>query len=175
MRSSFVGVALCCFVMAASCNEVAGIKEPVSGEGGSAPAATGIDRFYGTWNAVDGVVTLKNCPEATTLTMQSGQLVLAKGTDIPLVVFSPPCQLAASVDGEIATLTAGQTCTVPGDATKSVPTFDFVYELSTFTLAATDPNRATESITARVTLSNASTGAKVDVCEYEESATFTKL
>jgi hypothetical protein len=107
--------------------------------------------------------------------MQTGQVVLAKGADVPLVILSGGCQLVASVDGDTASLNVGQTCTLQGDAAKSTPTFAFVYGVSTFTLSATDPSQATESLTARVTLSNAATGAQVEICDYEESASFTKL
>ena len=177
MRSRFVASALCCFVMAVGCNEVAGIKDPVSGEGGaggtSGAPASGVDRFYGTWSSTDGSVVLSNCPDAKTLTNQSGSIVLAKTADVPLVFIIGGCNLTATVSGDVASLNAGQGCVAMGDANNATVTF--AYGSSSFTLDTRDPTKASESLTAKATLSNPTTGATIEVCDYEESATFTKL
>ena len=164
-----------CVVGALGCNEIAGIKDPVGGEGGTPGVIAGVERFSGTWNSTNGAITLKNCRLASSLTMQTGSLVLAKGPANSLLVITDSCSLSTTVVGDTASFDPGQSCVLQGDASTSTPTLTIDYGAATFTLAAGSTTQATESITAVVTFSNAETGVKVDTCGYEESATFTKL
>ncbi len=171
-RLRFLVSALCCFVMAVGCNEVAGIKDPVSDEGGAGPAA-GIDRFYGTWSSSNGSYTVSNCSKATTASNQKAQVVLAKTQEFPLVVIIEGCSLATTVAGDVASLNDGQRCVAMGDATNNTVTLN--YGPSTFSLEPGSSTQATESLTAKLVISNPTTGATIETCDYEEAATFTKL
>ena len=159
------------------CNEIAGIKDPVGSEAGASggPAVTGIDRFYGTWSTADGVLTLRNCQSAKSLTMQTGQVLLAKSPAAGLLFIIDGCQLATTVTGDVASFDPGQRCVARGDTSTSTATVTINYRESSFALVAGSSTQATESLTARVEFSNADTGVVLDACDYEESATFTKL
>lgn len=159
------------------CNEIAGIKDPVGREPGTSggPVATGIDRFYGTWSTADGVLTLKNCQSAKTLTMLTGQVLLAKSPSAGLLFIIDGCQLGTTVTGDVASFDAAQRCVARGDTSTSTATVTINYRESTFALVAGSSTQATESLTARIEFSDADTGAVVDACDYEETATFTKL
>jgi len=164
-----------CVVGALGCNEIAGIKDPVGGEGGTPAVVAGVERFYGRWKSTDGAITLTNCRLASSLTMQTGSLDLAKGPANSLLFITDKCSLNTTVVGDTASFDPGQSCVLRGDTSTSTPTLTVEYGAATFTLLAGSTTQATESITAVVTFSNADTGAKVDRCDYQESATFTKL
>jgi hypothetical protein len=176
LRFSLAALAALACVALLGCNEVAGIKDPVSGEAeGGAGGLTGIDRFPGTWSSVDGLLELTNCASATSLAGQQGRLVIAKSSPTEVVFLIDACQLEANVAGDTLSIVPGQMCTLQGSAAKGTPTATFTYGASQFTLVAGTPTQANETLTASVSFTNVTTGAFIDRCDYRETASFTKL
>lgn len=150
----------CCtlFVGALGCNQIAGINEPLSPDGGSTGgSAADIDRFVGSWKTA-GKITL-TCPNSDPVTADTTNAVtLARGTSSDLVATDTSCSLALNVSGSTATFTPNQTCII--HATYSGPpvqaeTDAYKIESGTFVLDA-DGNSGTVTLdgTVEVTIGN---------------------
>lgn len=155
------------------CNEVAGIKDPVSGDavdGGGGGGGAEIAAFLGTWNTADTVHVLGSCADMGTFPNQSGSITIQKGTssDI-LMLIGGGCPLHASVSGSTASLLAGQGCT--GTVGTAGLKQTFAYQASTFTVAASG-TQASFRFTGLVQF-EATTG-ETENCTFDDVGTFTK-
>jgi hypothetical protein len=173
---------------AAACNAIAGIHDPVGGDPAAPPVTPGTpdpdggdgstssggtpgaDRFLGTWNSPASTLTLSNCTANGLNGPQTAPrgVVVTKGPSG--LVFTPvdgaTCRLNASVNGDTATLLAGQSCSF--DFSDETDSYDYD-ATSTFKLGA--GNQAQMHITARIEIDSVDGSA---VCNFEENGTYTK-
>lgn len=145
------------------CTSIVGINEPHDRQ--VTPDAT-VAPFLGSWQTTTGTTTL-TCNGTPQQLSDQGGLVITRGTSSDLLVTSASCTLAATIQGNVARLAAGQTCTERSATETDV----FVYDNGTFTL---DAAGATATVAAAGTVTvTLGTSAPVS-CSFTQADPYTK-
>lgn len=122
------------------------------------------DDFVGVWTAA-GTVNTRCGMGAGQMAPLNETVTITKGVGAPLLVVVGSCSLQMDIEGKVARLRPGQTCTIMRNNVTSTAT----YSSGDFTVSGI---KATFTLNATFTVGD---GALVLMCTYQASGTASKM
>jgi hypothetical protein len=117
MRSFSLVAALANLILLSACGEGGGTRPAID----AAPSSA--SEFKGAWTMSGTMTVQANGPNGVVNDTQpaSGNAYVDEGANSDIVFMFPDCPLAANVNGDVATIERGESCTVPdGGATATL-------------------------------------------------------